>query len=236
MKLVICAGSTTSGKTSVLRHVIRKLLARSIRVAYLKYDVQYTTDAVALAKEFGIPTAVEYSGEFCPDHASVTTLYDHIKLASRTGAEIFLVETAGLCLRCAPYARTEESLGIAILEETSGIDLPFKIGPMLTIADVAVITKTDMVSQAEREIFRARTRSAAPNVQKVWEIDALRGIGVDPLVQKILATPELVGIPELRGLPPMGTCTVCNGKRTMDPNEHRGVVRILGGGTLSIGQ
>ena len=86
-KLVICAGPTAVGKTSVLRHVIRKLLAKNIRVAYLKNDVQYATDAKVLAEEFDILTATEYSGEFCPDHASVTTLYDHIRWAWNGGAD-----------------------------------------------------------------------------------------------------------------------------------------------------
>ena len=236
-KLVICAGPTAVGKTSVLRHVIRKLLAKNIRVAYLKNDVQYATDAKVLAEEFDILTATEYSGEFCPDHASVTTLYNHIRWAWNGGAEVFLVETAGLCLRCAPYALPEESLGIVVLEETSGIDLPFKIGPMLTLADVAMITKIDMVSQAEREIFLARTRVAAPKV-RVWEVNAQAGIGIDPLVTRILNTPDLAdgGFPTLRGYPPLGTCTVCSGERSMDPNRHRGVVAITGGSTRFSGQ
>jgi Ni2+-binding GTPase involved in maturation of urease and hydrogenase len=234
-KLVICAGPTAVGKTSVLRHVIRKLLAKNICVAYLKNDVQYATDATMLAEEFGIHTATEYSGEFCPDHASVTTLYGHIQWAWAAGAEVLLVETAGLCLRCAPYALPGESLGIVVLEETSGIDLPFKIGPMLTLADVAMITKIDMVSQAEREIFLARTRVAAPKV-RVWEVNAQAGIGIDPLIQRILSTPDLVKIPTLRGNPPLGTCTVCSGERSMDPKKHRGVVAITDGGMLFSGQ
>jgi Ni2+-binding GTPase involved in maturation of urease and hydrogenase len=100
---------------------------------------------------------------------------------------VFLVETAGLCLRCAPYALSKESLGIVVLEETSGIDLPFKIGPMLTLADVAMITKIDMVSPAEREIFLARTRKAAPNV-RVLEVNAQAGIGCStpPISRKMV--------------------------------------------------
>ena len=42
------------------------------------------------------------------------------------------------------------------------MNLPLKVGPMLSLADVAVVTKIDRVSQAEREVFRARIQDVAP--------------------------------------------------------------------------
>ena len=72
-------------------------------------------------------------------------------------------KTAGLCLRCSPYVGG--GVGFVILEATSGMNLPFKIGPMLSLADVAVVTKVDRVSQAEREVFRSRIRGASPDIK-----------------------------------------------------------------------
>jgi hypothetical protein len=117
-------------------------------------------------------------------------------------------------------------LGIVVLEATSGMNLPRKIGPMLSLADVAVVTKIDRVSQAEREVFRARVLDAAPDV-RVREVDALRGIGIDPLVERILETPDVDGELTLRGSPPVGTCTICVGKKTVGWQSHFGVVRPL---------
>ena len=51
-------------------------------------------------------------------------------------------------------------LGICVLEATSGMNLPLKVGPILSLADVCVVTKDDLVSQAEREVFRARIRTS----------------------------------------------------------------------------
>ena len=65
------------------------------------------------------------------------------------------------------------------------MNLPLKVGPMLSLADMAVVTKIDRVSQAEREVFRARIQDVAPNVQ-VREVNALHGIGIDPLVAEVL--------------------------------------------------
>ena len=100
MKLVICAGPATTGKTSVLRHATGKLLRAGRRVAFLKLNVQYADEDELLAKEFGIPTRKVYTGELCPDHCHVMVLGDALHWAEQSDCDVLLVETAGLCLRC----------------------------------------------------------------------------------------------------------------------------------------
>lgn len=224
MKLAICSGPPTTGKTSVLRHAIRKLQDRGERCAFLKIDVQFAEEDELLAAEFGIPTRKVYSGELCPDHCSVMVLGDAIQWADENDCTVLLVETAGLCLRCAPYI--DGGLGICVLEATSGMNLPLKVGPMLSLADVTVVTKGDLVSQAEREVFRARIQDIAPMTQ-IREANALYGIGIDPLVEAILETPDAQEELMLRGSPPVGTCTICVGKREVGWQAHFGVVRAL---------
>jgi Ni2+-binding GTPase involved in maturation of urease and hydrogenase len=224
MKVVICAGPPTTGKTTVLRQATKRLLAAGRRVAYLKIDVQYAVEDEVFQKEFGIPAKKVYSGELCPDHCNVMVLSDAIEWAKGEGAGFLLVETAGLCLRCSPYV--EGALGIVVLEATSGMNLPRKIGPMLTLADVAVVTKIDLISQAEREVFRAGVMSAAPGTF-VCETNALYGIGIDAVVKRIEASPDLVYPLYLRGNPPVGTCTICVGKKEIGWQQHFGVVRPL---------
>jgi len=224
MKLAICAGPATTGKTSVLRHVIRKLLDGGERVAFLKIDVQFAEEDELLAQEFGIPTRKVYSGELCPDHCNVMVLGDALNWARKANCGVLLVETAGLCLRCSPYV--DGGLGLVVLEATSGMNLPLKVGPMLSLADVAVVTKIDRVSQAEREVFRARIQDVAP-VVRIREVNALHGIGIDPLVDLIRATPAAGSNMLLRGNPPVGTCTICVGKKEIGWQAHFGVVRSL---------
>jgi Ni2+-binding GTPase involved in maturation of urease and hydrogenase len=224
MRLAICAGPSTTGKTSVLRHMTRKLLQAGQRVAFLKLDVQYADEDELLATEFGIPARKVYSGELCPDHCHVMVLGDAIDWARQNDSDVLLVETAGLCLRCAPYV--EGALGMVVLEATSGMNLPLKVGPILSLADVAVVTKIDRVSQAEREVFRARIQDVAPSVL-VREVNALHGIGIDPLVSQVLEVAEIEGSLSLRGNPPVGTCTICVGKKEIGWQSHFGVVRAL---------
>ncbi len=231
MRLSIYAGPATTGKTSVIRHVLRKLQAAGRRPAFLKIDVQFAEEDAELSRELGIPTRKTYSGELCPDHCSVMVLGDALEWAQRERADTLFVETAGLCLRCSPYV--DGGLGVVVLEATSGINLPLKVGPMLSLADVAVVTKIDRVSQAEREVFRARIQEVAPAV-RIREVDALRGIGIDPLFEQTLAHAEVPQDeggrfrgPLLRGNPPVGTCTICVGKKEIGWQSHFGVVRSL---------
>jgi len=233
MKLIICAGPATTGKTAVLRHLAKRLLAHEHKIAFLKLDVQFAEEDEQLAAELGIATRKVYSGELCPDHCSVMVMGDALSWAARVGADILMVETAGLCLRCSPYV--DNGLGMVVIEATSGMNLPLKIGPMLSLADVAVVTKVDRVSQAEREVFRARIMEVAPKVL-IREVDALHGIGIDPLVDRVLKSPEAVMPMKLRGNPPVGTCTICVGKKDIGWQSHFGVVRPLENQTFYRGE
>ena len=223
MKVVICAGPPTSGKTTVLKQAARKLLAREHPLAYLKIDVQYADEDEMFSDQLGIPARKIYSGELCPDHCSVLVLGDAIRWAESEGADILLVESAGLCLRCAPYI--ERSLGIAVLEATSGMNLPRKIGAMLSLADLAAVTKIDLVSQAEKEVFRANIQEAAEI--PVVETDALHGINIDPVVARIANMEDTTEPWVLRGNPPVSTCTICAGKKDIGWEKHFGIVRGL---------
>lgn len=223
MKLIICAGPPTSGKTTVLKQAARRLLAAGRRLAFLKIDVQFADEDEIFRDELGVPSRKLYSGDLCPDHASVLVLGDAVKWAAAEGADVLFVETAGLCLRCAPYI--EGALGIVVLEATSGMNLPRKIGAMLTLADFAVLTKIDLVSQAEKEVFRANILDAAR--LDVIDADALHGIGIDRVVARIQRAGDVPEKLVLKGMPPVATCTICAGKRDIGWENHFGVLRTL---------
>lgn len=223
MKVVVCAGPPTSGKTTVLKQIVKKLITKGYKIAYLKIDVQFAIEDEIFRKEFGVPARKVYSGDLCPDHCNVIVLGDAIKWAGKEGADILFVETAGLCLRCSPYI--ENSLGMVVLEATSGMNLPRKIGPMLSLADIAVVTKIDLVSQAEREVFRANIAEAAKVI--IIETDALHGINIDHIARRIEGDWQTTEPLMLRGNPPVGTCTICVGKKEIGKEAHFGVLRTL---------
>ena len=233
MKLIIFAGPPTCGKTTVIKQVIRRIIKKNFKPAYLKIDVLYADEDEVIKKEFNIPTKKIYSGELCPDHCNVVVLDEVVDWAEQEGAEYLFVETAGLCLRCSPYI--ENSLGIVVLEATSGMNLPRKIGPMLTLADISVITKIDLVSQAEREVFRYRILEAAKEITVV-ESNALYGIGIDPIVRDILKSKDIEQPMFLKGNPPVGTCTICVGKKEIGAKNHFGILRTMENDLFYVGE
>ena len=233
MKLIIFAGPPTCGKTTVIRQVIRRMLKKGYKPAYLKIVVLYADEDKIIREEFDIPARKLYSGELCPDHCNVVVMDEAVEWAEKVGSDFLFVETAGLCLRCSPYI--ENSLGVVVLEATSGMNLPYKIGPMLTLADIAVITKIDLISQAEREVFRYRVIEAAKDITVV-ESNALYGIGIDPIVKHIERSSEIEQPMFLRGNPPVGTCTICVGKKEIGAKNHFGVLRTMEHDLFYIGE
>ena len=225
MKLIIFAGPPSAGKTAVIRQIIRQL-AGEYAIAFLKIDVVRAFEDEELSAEFGIPTRKVYSGDVCPDHTGILVLRDAISWAEDLGAGILIVESAGLCLRCTPY--TTQALGVVVLSAVSGTNSPLKMAPMIALADIAVVTKVDLISQAEKEVFRERVREVAPSVD-IIETNAVHGTGLRFLMKAIWAGPDITAPDEivLRGMPPLGVCTICVGKKEIGWQHHYGILKSL---------
>jgi len=228
MKLLILAGPASSGKTAVARQIISNLKDR-FKISYLKIDVVKAFEAEELNREFGIETKVVYSGDLCPDHAEVMVMSDAIKWSMGNGSNLLIVESAGLCLRCSPYLT--QGLGVAVLSCISGMNTPLKMRPLISLADIIVVTKVDLSSQAEKEVFVEKIKQAADHV-KIFETNALQGTGFNRFIPNIEKKPDIDVQNEkleLKGNPPVGTCTICVGKKQIGWQNHFGVVRKLDG-------
>ena len=88
--------------------------------------------------------------------------------------DILISESAGLCNRCSPYIK--DILSVCVIDNLSGINTPKKVGPMLRSADIVVITKGDIVSQAEREVFASRVGQVNPRALTM-HVNGLTGQG-----------------------------------------------------------
>lgn len=226
MRMIIVAGTPGSGKTAVLIHALRSLKQRGFKSSVVKIDCLYTDDGKKFEK-IGIPTKVGLSMDMCPDHFAIYNIEDMIDWAKENDSECLIVETAGLCHRCAPY--TLNSLGVCVIDATSGPNTPLKVGPFLSTADIAVITKGDMISQAEREIFRERVLEVNPKC-KVIDANGLSGQGCMELAEEIYKSEE-VSLEEekLRHSAPLAVCTLCVGETKVNKKHHRGILRKIDG-------
>lgn len=224
MKFIVVAGTPGAGKTSILLHAIKELKIRKCKPSVVKIDCIQTDDKRRYERE-GIPVKVGISADMCPDHYSIYNIDDMLAWCK---GDMLIMETAGLCLRCAPY--TDKCLAVCVIDTTCGPNTPLKIGPLLTTADVVVTTKGDLVSQAEREVFREKIYEVNPKC-RVVESNGLSGMGAAELVDIICSVPECVILSNmvLRHTPPLAICTLCTGEKRTSKSVHSGVLRNIDG-------
>jgi len=225
LQVVIVAGTPAAGKTSVMLHTLRHILKDGTRAAVCKIDCLETSDDKAY-RRLGVPVAVGLSDYICPDHFYVSNLEEIYAWGKKQQSEILILETAGLCHRCAPGIR--DCLSICVVDNLSGIDTPKKIGPILTTADVIVVTKGDIVSQAEREVFRKKIEMVNPAAE-VIEVNGLTGQGTLRLKKYVSTSPWVDGVTgkNLRYPMPAAVCSYCNGETVIGSRYQMGNVKKI---------
>lgn len=212
MKFVIFAGTPGSGKTSTIKYVIGEL-KDNFKLFFAKFDCLRTSDDEFISRKYKIPAVKKLAGELCPDHYTALEIPKLIK--ESRDKDIVVLETAGLCLRCSPYVK--EGLGINVLDITSGS--PDRYGPVLTQADIVAISKGDLISQAEREIFRANVLRVNPEA-KIVEVNGLTGEGAVDIAEYIKLSADIgKGALTLKHSMPSAVCGYCYGNKIIGAEE-----------------
>ncbi len=226
MNLVTFSGPPSSGKTSVILKTIDSLKQRGLSVGVAKFDCLYTDDDVIYGKA-GVPVKKGISGSLCPDHYFVSNIEEVLQWGLDNGFDVLISESAGLCNRCSPYIK--EVRAVCVIDNLSGVNTPKKIGPMLKSADIVVITKGDIVSQAEREVFAARVNMVNPSAV-IMNINGLTGQGCYELSTIIYMEDEkletLLG-KKLRFPMPSALCSYCLGETRIGQDYQMGNVRKI---------
>lgn len=221
MNLIIFSGPPSSGKTSVILKTIGCLQTRGIKVGVVKFDCLYTDDD-QLYEKAGVPVKKGLSGALCPDHFFASNIEDVVSWGNREGLDLLVTESAGLCNRCSPYL--EGVKGVCVIDNLSGINTPKKIGPMLKTADLVVITKGDIVSQAEREVFASRISAVNPGAM-VMHVNGLSGQGafeLSTLLYDKNTHLETVQGMKLRFPMPSAMCSYCLGETRIGESYQLG--------------
>ncbi|MDR3705930.1 MAG: GTP-binding protein [Paludibacteraceae bacterium] len=210
MKLITVSGPPSSGKTSILLKVIRELQRGGKQAGVIKFDCLYANEAEQFNK-INIPVKIGLSGNLCPDHFFVSNIQDGLNWGLEEGFDYLFTESAGLCNRCSPHIK--QVLAVCVIDNLMGLDTPRKIGPMLRMADIVVITKSDIVSQAEREVFAFRVRQANAKA-KLMFVNGINGQGAYELSMLIQQATETVTLEEakLRFSMPATLCSYCLGE------------------------
>lgn len=226
MQLITVAGPPSSGKTSVLLKALEWLRAEAVRAGVIKFDCLVADDDQAY-QNAGVPVRKGLSGVLCPDHYFVSNIDRVLEWSSAQQLAMTLIESAGLCNRCSPHIKG--LLAVCVLDNVSGLQTPRKIGPMLKLADIVVITKGDIVSQAEREVFAFRVQSVAPRA-RIVQVNGRSGQGAQALAKLLRAAPHLEGDGDslrLRFPMPAALCSYCLGETRVGPDYQIGQFRKL---------
>ena len=221
MNLTIFSGPLSSGKTSVILKTIDSFRDRGLKVGVVKFDCLYTDDDT-LYEKAGVPVKKGLSGSLCPDHFFASNIEGVVRWGRREELDLLVSESAGLCNRCSPYLADVK--GVCAIDNLSGINTPKKIGPMLKAADVVVITKGDIVSQAEREVFASRVSAVNPRAI-VIHVNGLSGQGayeLSTLIYRDDVDIESVQGMKLRFPMPAAMCSYCLGETRIGESYQLG--------------
>ncbi len=226
MNLVTVSGPPSVGKTSVILKTIASLKERGLKVGVVKFDCLFTDDDI-LYEKAGVMVQKGLSGGLCPDHYFVSNIEEVTQWGLDNGFDILISESAGLCNRCSPYIKDIKA--VCVIDNLSGIGTPKKIGPMLKSADIVIITKGDIVSQAEREVFASRVHSVNP-AALILHVNGLTGQGSFELSTLLYDKDENITTLKgktLRFSMPAALCSYCLGETRIGESYQMGNVRKI---------
>jgi Ni2+-binding GTPase involved in maturation of urease and hydrogenase len=177
---IIVSGTPSSGKTKIILCLLQGMFIDTAGV--VKLDCLATDDDVQYEKR-SIPSLKLIAGTICPDHYLIEQLPAIRAWTIQNRLKTVLIETAGLCARCAPYV--SDTVSICVLDGTAGIHMPRKLGPLLTDADICVLTKGDLISPTEREVFTANVHLMNDKAVRIW-VNGITGEGTPELARAML--------------------------------------------------
>lgn len=224
-KIILFSGASAVGKTAVLRHLLSAMQASLHTPCVCKIDCLHSEDE-SVFKQMGVPCITGLSEDTCPDHYMVSNLSEIIRWGDLLSADTLFLETAGLCHRCSPS--TEKMIAGCVIDATASSRAPKQLGPMLSEADFIVLTKTDMISQAETEILSWKIHELNPRAE-IFPADALSGFGCDALFLWLQSLPGQTSWDEdiLRHTMPSCVCSYCVGERRVGNAYQQGVIHKI---------
>lgn len=224
-RMITVSGPPSSGKTSVIVKTVECLHARGFSAGVVKFDCLSSYDET-LYERAGIPSRTGLSGNLCPDHFYISNLEECLAWGAERSLDFVVIESAGLCNRCSPHIK--DVLAVCVIDSLAGVNTPQKIGPMLKLADIVAITKGDIISQAEREIFIFRVKRANPKAAIIG-VNGITGQGAHELALMLehAAEHDAMTGKRLRFSMPAALCSYCLGETKIGETFQRGNVRKM---------
>ncbi len=225
MKVITVSGPPSSGKTAIILKTIQEMRETGLSMGAVKFDCLSTDDRKQY-EAHGVIARTGLSGSLCPDHFFISNVEECVSWGLDRSLDILFLESAGLCNRCSPHI--QDITAVCVIDNLMGVNTPKKIGPMLKLADIVAITKGDIVSQAEREIFALKVRQANPD-GKILHVSGITGQGACELAALLMDTEEVQSLSgrSLRFSMPSALCSYCMGETRVGKEHQMGNIRKI---------
>ncbi|WP_328788106.1 hydrogenase nickel incorporation protein HypB [Streptomyces sp. NBC_00273] len=176
--------SPGSGKTALLERELLLARERGVAVAALTADLATENDALRLARS-GVPVKQVLTDGLC--HLEAAMLGRHLDGWLPEDTRLLFVENVGNLVCPAGYD-LGESLRVVLASVTEGEDKPLKYPTAFGLAQLVVVTKTDIARAVEFDeaAFRANVEQVNPGVEVVLT-SARAGTGLGVLLDRALA-------------------------------------------------
>ncbi|MFC9587092.1 hydrogenase nickel incorporation protein HypB [Streptomyces yangpuensis] len=176
--------SPGSGKTALLERELLLARERGVAVAALTADLATENDALRLARS-GVPVKQVLTDGLC--HLEAGMLGRHLDGWLPEDTRILFVENVGNLVCPASYD-LGETLRVVLASVTEGEDKPLKYPTAFGLAQLVVVTKTDIARAVEFDeaAFRANVERVNPGVEIVMT-SARAGGGLGILLDRALA-------------------------------------------------
>ncbi|WP_371495188.1 hydrogenase nickel incorporation protein HypB [Kitasatospora sp. NBC_00374] len=175
--------SPGSGKTELLERELTLARERGLPVAALTADLATEHDAVRLARS-GVPVKQVLTDGLC--HLEAHMLRGHLDGWLPQDTRLLFVENVGNLVCPAGYD-LGETLRVVLASVTEGEDKPLKYPTAFGLANLVVVTKTDLAAAVgfDEAAFRANVVRVNPGVE-ILLTSARDGQGVGTLLDRAL--------------------------------------------------
>jgi hydrogenase nickel incorporation protein HypB len=167
-------GSPGAGKTALLEATRRA--APELRLAAVSGDLATENDAQRLERA-GIPARTITTGTAC--HLDASLVHHALHHVADDPLDVFVIENVGN-LVCPAVYDLGQSFNVVVLSVTEGPDKPLKYPVMFRVADLVVLTKTDLLPHLP-DVDPQRIREALAQVMpdpRMLAVSATTGEGV----------------------------------------------------------
>ncbi len=147
--------SPGSGKTTLLERTVERL-APGLRLAAVEGDIATERDAERL-RRMGIPARQILTGGAC--HLDARQVQTALAEAAFPPVDVLFIENVGNLI-CPTSYDLGEDFKVALLSVTEGADKPFKYPAIFARAEVAVITKADLLPHVDFDLEAVRAQVA----------------------------------------------------------------------------